>query len=102
DHAKQRLAVADESLRIASAKRSASSQEKDGLEQGRLARRIAAPDEVVPRVQVQLSPPEAANILQRDLGKTHERSGFRAASASRRSARPWLPVSGPGSCCSRP
>src|SRR5262249_2156405 len=54
-------------------KRSAATEKKDRFEECRLPRSVITPDEVVPGMQMKLSPPEASNVLQTELGKGHLR-----------------------------
>ena len=65
------LAMLDQALGVARAEGTAAAQQEDGLQQGRLAGRISTPDEVVPGMELQLGPLEAAKVLDAELGEAH-------------------------------
>jgi hypothetical protein len=80
DNPEPRLAMTDQSFGAASAKRTPAAEQKDRFQEGRLSRRVSTPDKVLSWVQQQLCPPEASNVLQGKLRKTHR--DVRATGAS--------------------
>src|SRR6185437_14599863 len=65
------LPVANQPLRIPGTKGPATTQQKHGLEQGGLARAVAAPDEVAARVQRELCLLYAAEVANGELAEDH-------------------------------
>ena len=70
--------IADQPLRIPSTEGSAAAQEKHRLQQGGLARAVAPPDQILPRMKRELRALNAAQIIDGKLKETHSsRSSLR-------------------------
>jgi hypothetical protein len=64
--------MADQPLRVTSSEGAPAAEQEDGLEQGRLPRAVAAPDQVVAGVQLELGVLYTAEVVDGEFGEAQD------------------------------